>query len=410
MDESIDELWRYIPLKQLSKPQAVTTQAVQADFIRALKDFFSGSSDTEPEETDMMKDLQTVPAELLDAIVPCPDFAEPAAALHSAIKEWVEMEKPDFRIKCIVGRPYSWTDKIITAWARENEWRIVEEPDSAEIFSGGSEWLAGLSKTGTARIVIPRLEKFYLRHAEGLTLIRKLMELLWSEKRSCLIGCDSWAWAYLCKVFKVGSIFSYALTLDAFDDNRCKRWFLSLSTASGKRRLTFRRADNHRLVLPKPDTLNSNGTGALDFSLQKEKEVPESNLISNIAAAGLGIPGVVRSMWRHSLQLLPETANSDTDLNRTLWVKPWAKVMFPKVPTPIDRNTLFVLHACLLHGGLREQQLNQILPLTENEISQRLINLKHEHLIELEDDFWRVTAVSYPWVRRCLNNEGYLID
>ena len=407
-------LWRYVPLKQFSKPPVVTTQAVRTGVSRAVFGFFNSRRPVEFEDTEFIRELESVPLDLLDKIVPKPDLKEPVAALSEVLKDWAEKPFSFSSTRCIVARPFSWTDQVITGWAEANGWHVAAEPSAGDIMSGGREWLAHLIKTREQNIVIPHLERFYLRHAEGFALMRGLMEWLWSEKCRVLIGCDSWAWAYLGKVFGVDAIFPYALTLDTFNHQRLKQWFLSLSTGAGKRTLTFRQADNHRPVLPlpekTPDDSVKNPGNAVDLTITKKNTEQETGFMDQIATAGAGIPGVTWAIWRYCLQLLPDATRPDTDFRRTLWVKPWMKVSLPKVSAAANLTNLFVLHAVLLHGGLREDTLNEILPPSKHEISQSLSSMKADGLVEVKNDRWQVTALAYPSVRRFLGNEGYLTD
>jgi hypothetical protein len=54
--------------------------------------------------------------------------------------------------------------------------------------------------------------------------------------------------------------------------------------------------------------------------------------------------------------------------------------------------------------------LPELLPSLGAVLKQDLHNLHAAGLVELEQDEWRVTALSYPIVRDFLHDGGYLVD
>ena len=73
----------------------------------------------------------------------------------------------------------------------------MSPPPYEAVLSGDDRWLADLGEPG-GPWVLPELERCFLRHAAGLSLVRKVLERAASGHLAAgLIGCDSWAWAYL---------------------------------------------------------------------------------------------------------------------------------------------------------------------------------------------------------------------
>ncbi|WP_299310510.1 hypothetical protein [uncultured Halomonas sp.] len=85
----------------------------------------------------------------------------------------------------------------------------------------GAPRLAGACPLGEAR---PRLERCFLRHAEGLAGVRRLVEqALAGRLGPGIIGCDSWAWAYLQHTLALPE--GQAFTLQPFDGADLDRYF-----------------------------------------------------------------------------------------------------------------------------------------------------------------------------------------
>ena len=72
--------------------------------------------------------------------------------------------------------------------------------------------------------VFPCLERAYLRHPEGLTMVRRFLANAYAGNLGRgIIGCDSWAWAFLRHVWR-GRV-PVTVTLQAFDETRLARHF-----------------------------------------------------------------------------------------------------------------------------------------------------------------------------------------
>lgn len=83
----------------------------------------------------------------------------------------------------------------------------------------------------------------------------------------------------------------------------------------------------------------------------------------------------------------------------------------PELPKECSDFTAFILHALLLHHGLSEQQLCQVLPLVPaDQRNVQLANLKAHRLIEESHGRWRVAVTAYPLVREMLAGRGYWLD
>lgn len=65
-------------------------------------------------------------------------------------------------------------------------------PSADQILHQDISYLEQFTKSDS-QFIIPDLEKFFLRHTQGIDLVRRLFDDLFTEKMGrCVIGCDSW--------------------------------------------------------------------------------------------------------------------------------------------------------------------------------------------------------------------------
>jgi hypothetical protein len=412
--EASQNLWRFVRLDQYSRPPEPSRETVRKGIFGLWRHLGWGEKSEESIFAD--KGLSQVPQEFLDKAAPYPDWSAALGAVTEVLDPWLDAKVPGSAAQIFVGPPFHGTPDILTSWAQARGWRVVSAPAPEMILADGEEWLAQ-TEDGDEPLVLPHLEHCYLRHYDGLTLLRRLLGRILAHSRRWLVGCDSWAWTYLSKALKVDVVFPPPFILEAFDQEQLKLWFQQLAAQSSECRFAFRQADSGKYVLPQ--MLESETSGA-------QSQGPDqgtSDFLKYVAAYSLGIPGIAWAVWRCSLSFAitveedaKETARkaeSEGDKNCAypIWVKPWSQLNLPEVPNQWPSHPLLmVLHALLIHGGLWSRVLPEILPLSPVEIMEHLYFLEVAGLLESDQGFWRVSPLGYPAVRRALMSEGYLTD
>ncbi len=105
---------------------------------------------------------------------------------------------------------------------------VITEPTSEQILGADCRWLEDWPDAAPLW-VLPRLERCFLRHAGGLSLVRRLLDRAQGGTLGCgLIGCDSWAWAFLEYAWPV--VRPDALAVQAFDGEGLARLLAALAT------------------------------------------------------------------------------------------------------------------------------------------------------------------------------------
>lgn len=399
--ENISEpLVQYVPITDYQLPPAPITHHAREQLAFFAKIFQRG----EPEQVVPLKskeNLAAVPPCLLESLTSVPEWGEFADTLHVQLHDWLS-KKSSQPVILIVGPPNSGTSETLERLVERQGWRMLSPPTYDQILEGDDTWLSELDGDDSRPWVLPALEDVYLRHAEGLSLIRDFLDDVSSGKRGMgIIGCDSWAYAYLSRLWR-GPI-PTILTLQSFDEKKLIRHLQKMAHASCTRQLLFRQSDNGKYVLP----------------LQKDDAVSseKSNFLHILGAHSRGNLGVALSVWSSCLLAEPDENLEEKNeikepdlLQQTIWVTPWNQIDLPSLPKDAGKNEAFVLHSLLVHNGLPLELLTMLLPLVSSQTIETIYRLKERGVVRLETDFWRVAPKGYPAVRHFLQGHNYLVD
>lgn len=392
-------VWQYVPIADYRLPAAPVIQTAR-NSLSVLQRLFKrdeAETDTLLKQAD---ELRMLPRWQLERIVPALDWRNAAEGLNAQLADWLEQESPEQSIIFLVGPPHSGCVEILTAWAEQQAWQMLKPPSPDQVMAGDGAWLS--DQNDQHNWVLPGLEKVYLRHAAGLNLIRRFLDRASSGNLGRgIIGCDSWAWAFLRHVWHGRQ--PVTLAPQAFQQTQLAEIFQKMADSADNGQLLFRQSDNGRYVLPPPET--------------SEGPAKMSNFLQLLAAHSRGNVGIALALWRASLRTEPdgsaneETGKEDRKLPRqTIWVAPWAQLKYPLLPSGSGRDEAFVLHTLLLHNGMPCEFLQQLLPLSPSRTMEMLFRLEGAGLVSRHYDDWRVTPLGYPAVRQFLQANGYLVD
>lgn len=417
MEDRNMPIFVFVAPDKFTRPTEPKAEAARSG-LRALWKRFQRSRHTS-ESIDIQAELHSVSQQLLDWVAPSPTWEDTKDALNAALKTWHEDERTEQNIQVIVGPPGSGIRQTLLSWAEEHRCGVIKPPTPEETLSGGGEWIQKLQRTKEKAVVFPAMEACYLRHHNGLKLIRGILEYMKDGNRRWLIGCNSWAWSYLSKAVKIDSLMPVPHVLQALDGVHLQQWFQSLIKSTDKGSFIFRQSDNGTLIF----SVSGNKDQTVQKGLTEEKigGVPEQleapDFIKKVATRGRGIPLVCWAIWRNSLQVAGETTidmdalrAAAVDKGLTIWVRPLDKIELPAVPSDISRCDSFILHALLLHAGLSDDVIRLLLPFSPDEIIRGLNSLHNHGLTKYEKGTWRVSLSGYPSVRQHLYNEGYPVD
>ena len=405
MQEDVLSLWDYVRIDEYQLPADTLTHALKggvAGLWQRLRDHKAQAGTV----SQVAEDLHPLPQSLLDRVAPAPDWRLAASSLSATLTTWLDQPAPALPALFIVGPPHNYNAHVLNLVAEAEGWTVLTPPTIDQLLSQDPSWLSPLRDIEGVW-VLPALERCYLRHPRGLSLVRQLFaELYQGIPGRGVIGCDSWAWAYLDHV--VPSMRPVALSAQALQAKDMAHWFYWLADQAGGGQYVFRQSNSGDYVLS-PLQTDPDNTG---------DDVVSSPFLKHLAAYSRGIAGLAWELWRKRLRSAPENELAeaaenglDSEGDATIWVLPWDE---DEDPSPPDDEAhpehILVLHGLLLHNGLTSEMLSHVLTLAPNSTTQALLELQDAGLIECWDTLWRISAVGYPSVRRWLSNAGYLCD
>ncbi len=401
--DAASRLWRPIRLDEFRSPKEPPPEAVRQSIhgiwsrLRGEREFAAFRD---------VPELTYAPRSLLDYLVPTPDDIPDAAEAvsHLLDEHFAGDNGQGGPCLVLVTPPHHEVTPYLRAWAAKRQVNLIEPPGPRDVLERPREWLAANTPGQAAYVVIPALERYYLRHYRGLELVRGWVESLWRTGQRCAVSCDSWAWAFLEFACPTNLLQPQPFTPAPFEAEDLERWIRQQVRRTYDAPITFRRADS--------------GKKAVRLSDADDKEYSDEYLV-HLAAYSRGNPMVAWSIWRGSLSVATSAlehvdpaaqAEAAKDRGYTVWVRPWESVTRPTFAGQVVAEKLFLLHTLLLHNGLDMTSIQTVLGWSMAEVARHLQPLRARGLVEQAGDCWQVSAAGYPAVRSLLRQEGFLID
>jgi hypothetical protein len=388
-DDEALQLWQAVPLGDYKRPERPATEAVRSGFSGLFKRNRRTSANG-PVVAD--EHLRQLPSDLLNASAAWPDWAEAVPELEQALSDITRPNAGRHRIRALVGAPYSGAREAVRCWAEQRQWPIIEPPTPARILAQDESWFEALAAEDGPPIIIAELEHCLLRHPFGLAFLRRLFDQLHASPRPCLIATNSWTWAYLTVAMQIGDHMAAPLTLQAFDSNHLERWFRRLVRCDGP--VVFRQADDGSLVFATGAASTAADSASAAQSLGKR-----SDFLGRLAGHSRGIAGVAWGIWRQSLEtaasedVATHLEEADAAAERSvIWVCPWARIHRPTLPADAGLPELLVLHALLIHGGLPDGAVSEVLAALGSRVVAVLRSLAAYGIIEEHQGRWQGDA------------------
>ena len=233
--DSNTPLWEVVRIGDFSLPADSQLNVARKKW-RSLRSFFRTSQEPLETHAKAEEDLRALPTIQLENLAPPVHWGAASTALDRLLTARPD-DGPESEIVFLIGQPHVDQAAILRQWAISRKVAVLEGPDPAAILSRQS-----LEKKNRKSIdsvwVIPELERWFLRHANGLWLVRELLQQVASgEMGGGIIGCNSWAWAYLQRVWPIPN--PTALVLQAFDGRALARYFMVSSLAGGEKQVRF---------------------------------------------------------------------------------------------------------------------------------------------------------------------------
>ncbi|MCF7978872.1 MAG: antitoxin [Chromatiaceae bacterium] len=316
-------IWELVGLSDYRLPSAPTATSARRG-LSSLMRLFGRRQPASQGPVKTEDELHRLEPERLEAIISPIDWHPAAQLLQQALEQRSKLDPAWF----IISPPAAGYAGLLETWAAQQAAACIPSPTYEIVAGDHSGWLADLP-AGDAPWALPRLERCWLRHPAGLGLVRELFDRLLSGKLGFgLIGCDSWAWAYLRYVVPTQAV--RALTLQALDGERLANWLgqlaaggpAELSTGSPTGSPTVKQKGTPTVTptgtstgLPnrlsvahslRPRRFRHAQSGNLLLSVNDDDEIGLTSELRYLAAQSRGNPGVALQLWRSRLRSEPD--------------------------------------------------------------------------------------------------------
>ena len=408
-DSKHESVWEYVSPEEYRVPSDTVKRTLSTRISNIWKKLRRQEAKTKlPDDTPT--ELKSLTQQQLRDVLPKPDWQDTAVALKNALSKKFLNQRNGGAVLTVVGAPFSGQANALVALAESQGWQIVPAPSVEQILSTDPEWLDTLGQAKSPW-VLPFLERCFLRHEKGMRLVRAFLTDVFAGRfGKVIIGCNSWSWSYLNKVCAETTVIP-AITPQALDAHRLQHW-LSLITFNKRAAIAY------RFQLPGEA---SELLPALMPSIHSEDESSHTDsYFLHTAALSRGIAGIAWSIWESGLRKNQENTvlggDKSADVQHrvdpatVIRVLPWNELTFPSIPS-IDRPAgALILHALMIHGGLPDILLPDLMPLKKDHITKTIFQLRSAGVVEYHNKRWYVTPLGYPAVRSYLRGENYLTD
>jgi hypothetical protein len=409
LEPTAQPLWELVSLADYDPPREPPSAQPRRRWVAFKRWFGAGKPDTSEALVKDTQDRRRPSAAQLDALAGPIDWRPAAEALQQVLSDCPLGEAGCPPVRFVILPPLGDHTQLLSYWARQQGARWIQAPSEHDLFSDGRDWLANWpadnSHHGDPPFVLAQLERCWRRQAGALALVRRLMsQAIAGRLGPGLIGCDSWAWAFLREMAPMPS--AGVLTFQACDGPRLSRLFQELaapalvrSEQQGSSGIRFRDAKTGQRVL----TLGQ-------VELDQDATDDGGRLLQQLAAEARGNPEIARQLWRERLRLVADAdANQAEARDGLFWVDNPSDA--PALPDAPEEELALLLHALLLHNGLPTATLAEILPLEPVRIESLLAQLREAAVLsEHDDERWRISAPAYQNARDWLRGRGFLSD
>ncbi|MEL7894171.1 hypothetical protein [Vreelandella neptunia] len=369
-------LWAVVELDQFRTPEQTQASQWRRSF-RSISSWLGGKKDAEQQVKDE-SELRALPEVRLAHLVPSIDWTPAARALGQ------QLEGQDAPVTFFITTPYSGHASVVTHWAEKHHVACLAPPTLSEIAEGSTQWVEQC--VNQREWAIPALERYFLRHTQGIQGVREFLERALSGRLGKgVIGCDSWTYAFLHRV--IGLDGAPVFTLQSMEGEQLARYFAQIATHSGQ---------------PPPVYSTRTGKQVLFDSASEQKSKAPNKELQRLAAHCRGHIGLAWHYWRERLR------EPKADDEEALWLVDALAEAELAVDTG-DIATL-VLHALLVHGGLDDDSLGEVLPFSHHEALNARLALQRKGIVSSCEGRWQIAPLSYASVRQLLESRNYLVD
>jgi len=380
-----DELspWSIVALDEFQLPEKTQTSQWRRSWRAATARVVGKQASQRQAKRE--SELRKLPEVALSHWAPPIDWTPAAETLDRAMKRF-----PEAPLIIFVSPPHGGHESVVSHWAEQQGVKCLPVPGFKDLTHGCLAWVE--QSCHQDYWATPALERYFLRHSMGLLGIRELIESTLSGRLGKgIIGCDSWAYAYLQQVIGLEGV--PAVTLQAMEGKHLANYFANLPASDPYPAVYSTRTGKQ--VLANHDKGVSNKASATHY-----KE------LQRLAAHCRGHLGIAWHYWRNRLR--QPASRPDQQGEQSLWLLD--ALAEAELPADTSDVATLLLHTLLIHGGLDDQALGHVLPFSHHETLSARFSLTRQGILVNAEGRWQVAPLSYSSVRQLLESRHYLTD
>jgi len=290
---------------------------------------------------------------------------------HTCFQDWASPVEQ-------VMHPISWSRRPNREYgiAQPIQAALVKRSTAAK--AQGKSAVSDLDRRCTL-VVIPQLHQGFLRCIRGWRGIEWLRDAVGqSGDYFWLIGCNTWAWAFLDRVCSIGAYFNPVISLPPLAAESLERWL-------------------QPLLLPAAD----------DAAAPVIPDAYWSNL------AGIGSSSAIAlALWQKSLRVraadLPDEQQERPGPRPPSVPLHLTTPVLPNLPS-LSAAEHYLLQSLLLHGGMSRSQLVDSLGEAVGVVRSHIYALRRDGIIHQAQDWLSINPAHYPRLRSELSQNNFLV-
>ncbi|MEQ8907272.1 hypothetical protein [Ekhidna sp.] len=267
---------------------------------------------------------------------------------------------------------FSATDNITTKSSLIDFMKIILKNDS---FQNLEEIIQFLNEGQKRIIVLEDLQSLYLRKIDGFVALRLLFELMARtyERVFWITTCTIYAWKYLSKAINIDEYFSYAIEMGELSNDEIVNIVWKRNRISG---FNIQFEPSEKLAVEKK---------FLKLSARDQQSLLKKEYFEALNAFAKSNVSLALIFWLLSTKEVDESTITishfkNPDLN------------FINV---LSMDKVYTLHALILHDGLTEKQLAEVLNISESMSQLNLLALLEDGIVMKEETVFLVNPIVY---------------
>lgn len=165
-------LWEFVRLADYHVPNPVGATAALEKWASLKRIFRHDNAEQRPVKTE--DELRALSDVRLHGLAQPIDWRCAMAALDLALADWLHTSKSELPVRFVIGQPHCGHPEILAHWSARHRAHRVAPPSAEQILGSDERWLEDWPKSDHLW-VLPNLEHCFLRHADGLGLVRRLL-------------------------------------------------------------------------------------------------------------------------------------------------------------------------------------------------------------------------------------------